>query len=207
VSVKQLRRVAVVGTSGSGKTHLASRLASLLTVPHIELDGLYNLADWNTMPDEDFMVAVAAVVARDHWVIDGNYSRVRDVIWPRADAVVVLDYDRWRVMLRLLRRSLRRVLRREELWNGNRETWRNLLSWDPHQSILRWAWTTHGRRRAQYAQVLADPRWSDVEFVSFSTPGEAERWLADLALERPFATGEQVPLRPQSVDESGDRHP
>jgi hypothetical protein len=90
---------------------------------------------------------------------------------------VILDYERWLIMSRLLRRTIGRVLWRRELWNGNRERWGNLLSWQPDNSVLRWAWTTHARRRAQYDELLSDPRWAAVEFVRCTRPREAERWL------------------------------
>jgi hypothetical protein len=113
-------------------------------------------------------------------VIDGSYGRLREAVWARAQ-VVVLDYDRWRVMLRLLRRTFHRVLWRQELWNGNRERWGNLMSWRPENSILRWAWTTHARQRAQYDELLADPHWAAVEFVRCTTHARGRRTRSEWA--------------------------
>ena len=86
---------------------------------------------------------MAEFAAGDAWVIDGNYSAVQDLVWARADTVVWLDPSRARVMRQLVRRTLRRMARRTELWNGNRESWSNLFRADPEESILRWAWTQH----------------------------------------------------------------
>ena len=147
----------VVGTTGSGKTTYARRLAASLGVPHLELDALHHGPGWTERPVEEFRAEVASVVAGDGWVVDGNYSRARDLVLPRATDVVWLDYPRWLVMWRVLRRSLARVVLRRELWNGNRETWRDWL--DPAHPI-RWAWTSHPVRRTEYEALSAgDPRW------------------------------------------------
>jgi adenylate kinase family enzyme len=83
-----VRRISVVGISGSGKSRLARELAEILAVPHIELDAIFHQADWVPLPDEQFSARVEAAAAGDGWVIDGNYhSRVGAVVWRRADTV------------------------------------------------------------------------------------------------------------------------
>ncbi len=112
-------------------------------------------------------------------MVDGNYSVVRDLVLARADAAVLLHPPRHRVMRRLVRRTIRRIVTSEELWNGNREDPRNLLSMDPETNILLWAWTTHDRRAARFAEEMADPRWRDVRFLRYSDDVSADRVLAD----------------------------
>ena len=86
-----VRRVSVVGNSGSGKSTLASALAEHLEVPWIELDSIYHQPGWIPLPAPDFRARVEAAAAGDAWVIDGNYTAVRDLVWARADTVVWLD--------------------------------------------------------------------------------------------------------------------
>ena len=57
------RRVAVIGTSCSGKTTFASRLSKLLDVRHIELDTLYWGPNWTARPSDDFRRDTAEAVA------------------------------------------------------------------------------------------------------------------------------------------------
>ena len=123
-----MQRLVVVGTSGSGKTTLARRLAAALAVPHIELDALHWEANWQEAPVEVFRERTRAAVAAAAWAADGNYSVVRDIVWSRADTLVWLDYALPVILWRLLIRTARRVAWREELWNGNRETWAAQLS-------------------------------------------------------------------------------
>ena len=122
-----LRRVAVVGTSCAGKTTFAAALAAQLQVPHIELDALHWRAGWVPAPSEDFRQAVATAVAAERWVSDGNYGVVRDLVWGRATAVVWLDYPFATVLWRALYRTARRALLREQLYSGNRETFKRAL--------------------------------------------------------------------------------
>lgn len=177
-----MQRVSVVGNSGSGKSTVARELARALGVPYLELDAVRHQPGWQELPDDEFVERVAAFVAQDHWVIDGNYAEVRElVVWPRADAVVWLDLPRRTVMRQVVWRTLRRAVLREELWNGNRELWRNLVAWDPHKSIIRWAWTHYPVVTARYAAASTDPRWASIAFVRIRSRREAEAFLSRVA--------------------------
>ena len=164
----------MVGNSGSGKTTLATRLAAALGVPHLELDSVFHQPGWQPLETGEFRRVVSDFTAASGWVVDGNYSRVRDIVWGLADTVVWVDPPRHRVMSRLLRRTLRRALTRAELWNGNRESWANLFRLDPEQSILAWAWTSHHRYRARYLAAQADPACAHLTFVRVRSAADAE---------------------------------
>ncbi|MEW2501773.1 DNA topology modulation protein FlaR [Amycolatopsis sp. NPDC047767] len=101
------RRVLVLGPSGSGKSTLARRLGAVLDVPVTHLDQLYWRPGWVPAPPEEFRAAQAAAVARDGWVIDGNYSSGFDLRLPLADTVVFLDVPRTTSLRRVLLRHLR----------------------------------------------------------------------------------------------------
>ena len=170
-------RILVVGSTGAGKTALARELAARLGAPHVELDALHFAKNWVEVPDEVFIERTAAATEGDAWVLDGNYSAVvRDRAWARAQTVVWLDYPFLVSGWRLLRRTVLRAARRQELWQGNRETFRR--SFASQESILLWFLRTFRRRRRQYEAALADPANAHLAFVRLRSTREAERWLA-----------------------------
>jgi adenylate kinase family enzyme len=148
-------RIQVVGTSGSGKSTLASKIADELGLPHLELDSIHHQPGWTPLPGPEFRKAVSEFAAQDSWVIDGNYSVVRSIMDKRLTHIIWLDYPRWFVMWRLIRRTFKRAVLRQELWNGNREHASSWLRSDPEENILLWAWTTHERNRERYEALFA----------------------------------------------------
>ena len=173
-----MKRVAVIGTSSSGKTTIASQLADQLSIPHTELDVLHWLPDWQMCPLEQFRSLVKEVVERDRWVIDGNYGKVRDILWPRATHLVWLNYPFQTVFSRALRRTFRRVATREELFAGNRENLRQAL-FDP-ESIVWWVVRTYRRRRREYPQLFQLPHNKHLEIIELKHPIDADRFLVGI---------------------------
>jgi adenylate kinase family enzyme len=174
-----MQRVSIVGTSGSGKSTLGKALARRIGGEFLELDSVFHQPGWVPLPDEEFRRRVGEAVAGERWVIDGNYSsKVRDLIWGRADTVVWLDLPKRIVMRRIIWRSFRRAAWRVELWNGNREHWRNLFSLDKEESIITWAWQTHTANRVKYAAAMADQVNAELHFVRLKNPAEVRRFLS-----------------------------
>jgi adenylate kinase family enzyme len=182
VNPAPLRRVSVVGTSGAGKSTLSRALAGALGADFLELDSVYHQPGWVPLPREEFRRRVGDAVAGERWVIDGNYtSNVKDLVWARADTVVWLDLPKRTVMGRIIWRSFQRAARRVELWNGNRERWRNLFSVDKEESVIAWAWQTHAATRAKLEAAMADPQNDHLRFVRLTRPAEVRRFLASVS--------------------------
>ncbi|TAK23362.1 MAG: adenylate kinase [Chloroflexota bacterium] len=174
-----MKRVAVVGTSGSGKTTFAATLAARLGYDHVELDALHWEAGWKMAEVEVFRSRVTTATDGEHWVCDGSYTKVRDIVWSRADTLVWLDYPLPLVLARLFRRTAQRLWAREALWNGNRESLREHFSRD---SLFIWAFRQHRRNRVAYPAALAESRFAHLAIVHLRSPNEAERWISDLGV-------------------------
>ena len=169
-----VRKVVVMASaSGNGKTTLGQELAHRLGVPFVEMDALVHGPGWVDTPDDELRAQVEPIVASDGWVIDGPYrGKLGDLVLDGADILVWLDLPMRVWLPRLVRRTARRIRRREELWNGNKETLANVL-WS-RDSLLVFAVRSHFRRRRIYPAALA--KW---HVVRLRTPAEVERFLAD----------------------------
>lgn len=182
-SPARVRRIAVIGTSGSGKTTFARRIAAAIGAPQVELDGLFHGPNWTPAPPDVFRARVSDAIAAPGWVTDGNYSSyLRDLIWPAADVLVWLDYPFRIVIWRLFLRTMRRGLRRQELWNGNRESLRSHFF--TRQSLFLWAWNTHWKHRRDWTEIFASPEMVHVRVVRVRRPRDADAWLRRLAADR-----------------------
>ena len=178
-------RIAVVGTTGTGKTTLGRQLARLYQVPFVELDALHWEPNWTSAPTEVFRQRTEEATEVDGWVVDGNYGQVRDIVWTRATTVVWLDHPLWAIMWRLFWRTLRRTLNKETLWNENQERfWPQFFS---RESLFLWALQTYRRRRWEYPALLGQPEYSHLKLVRLRSSKETRRWLDDLMAEKPTA--------------------
>jgi adenylate kinase family enzyme len=176
IDFNKLQRVAVIGTSCSGKTTFARHLASKLNERHIELDSIHWGRNWTPTPKEEFRTLVSHAVAPDRWVLDGNYGSVRDIVWARATTLIWLNYPFRVVGGRALSRTVGRIISREELWSGNRESFR--ISFLSSDSILWWVATTYHRRRREYPLLFKDPAYQHLQVITIHSPADAERLLA-----------------------------
>jgi adenylate kinase family enzyme len=169
------RRIVIKGTSGAGKSTFGADLAGRLGVPFIELDALHHGPNWAAPPAEEFQARVRAALAAapDGWVVDGNYDgKLGDMVTGQADTIVWLDLPLWVMFPRLWRRTMHRITHRVELWNGNRETWRDQFA--SRETIFYWAVRSHLEHRRQWpARFANDPR-----LVRLRTVPEVRCWLA-----------------------------
>ncbi|HEX7542314.1 MAG TPA: AAA family ATPase [Anaerolineales bacterium] len=167
-----IRRIAVVGTTGSGKSMLAENIAQRLHIPHFELDAFHWKPNWTEAPRDATRQRVEAFTRTEAWVTDGNYGFLRDTIWPRLQAVVWLDYPLPVILWQLWWRTWRRVIKKEFLWGTNYERfWPQFFSKD---SIFPWALTTYKRRKQTYAALLSAPEYASLIVKHFRSPAETE---------------------------------
>jgi adenylate kinase family enzyme len=182
-----MRRVSVVGSTGSGKTTFAAALAGRLSVPHIELDAIHWGPNWSAVDAETFRSRVREATSGEAWVCDGNYSAVRPIVLERADTVAWLDLPLRTCLARTLRRTAHRIRSGEELWGGNRESWREALV--GRDSLFWWLITQHRRKRRDYAARFAAPAARHLRVLRFRSSAEAEAWLDRLGPPADAATG------------------
>ena len=173
------QRIVVIGVTGSGKTTFARAVAAQLGYPYVEMDALHWLPNWTEKPTDAFRADIAQALSSESWVIDGNYSKVRDIVWSRADAVIWLDYPLPLILWRLTRRTVSRILSKEVLWNDNRESLRNQFRRD---SLFVWAFQSYGKQQRTYPALFQqpEPEYQHLTFIRLRTPHAAENWLKNV---------------------------
>ena len=171
-----MRRILVYGVTGSGKTTLAREIGERLGIAwHSADDEIGWLPGWVERPVDAQRERAAEIAAGDSWVLDTAYGRWRDLVVPRVDLIVALDYPRSVSLRRLLRRTARRVITGELACNGNRETLRLVLSRD---SIIVWHFRSFAEKRERIDAWEADRSGPPV--VRLRSPAETARWLEGL---------------------------
>ena len=171
-------RIVIIGRTGSGKTTLARELAAALGIPHVELDALYFGPDFSTVPLSVLRERTRSAIAGDLWVTDGNKSAVRDLVWPRADTIIWLDYPFVVSLWRLGKRALWRtsVLKAQAAQSGKRTGLpRQLLS--AAKGVLT-ALRSHMGQRREYPLMFAQPENQHLAVACLRSPRATRRWLA-----------------------------
>src|SRR3954447_25175768 len=177
-TLAECERILILGRTGSGKTTLARALAGALEVPHVELDSLYFGPDFSTTPLPLLRERTSAAIAGERWVTDGNKRAVRDLVWPRADTIVWLDYPLGLRLWRLAKRARGRasVLTADAAERGSRTALPGQLL-AAAKGVLT-ALRSHAGQRREYPRMFAEPANEHLAVVRLRSPRATRQWLA-----------------------------
>lgn len=171
------KRIVVIGVTSSGKSTLAENLAKQFEMHFIELDALHWEPGWQEAPNDIFRARVEEATQAEKWTVAGNYSIVRDITWPKADAVIWLDYPFLLVLGQLTRRTFLRWWNREVLWGTNRESlWGHFKLWSK-ESLFHWLVRTYWRRKREYTSLLSQSENKHLQVIRLKHPKETQKWL------------------------------
>jgi len=174
------KRIVVVGVTSSGKSTLAEELAKRFDLHFVELDALNWEPNWQAAPLEIFRERVDKATQVEKWIVAGNYHVVRDLIWPRAQAIIWLDYPLLTVLGQLTHRTFTRWWTQELLWGTNREPlWNHFKLWSS-ESLYNWLFKTYWRRKREYPRLFSQPEHNHLKVIRLAHPKETKRWLESL---------------------------
>lgn len=173
--VRRAHRLLIYGVTGSGKSVAARRIAERLGVPCHLADELTWEKRWTPVDQDEQRRRFAAIAAQQSWVLDTAYGAWLNVIIPRTDLIVGLDYPRWFSLSRLVRRTAARVIDKRPICNGNVETVRGVLGTN---SILRWHFRSFARKRSRMHAWRAAQDGPPI--LLFHRNSELEAWITSL---------------------------
>jgi len=172
------RRIVIVGSSGSGKTTLARTLASHYNLPHVEIDSLHFEPNWVEVDFPILRTRIDAALSGPTWVVDGNYAKLRDIIWARGDTLIWLELPLGIVLWRLLSRTFTRIITQEELWQGNRENLRSAFF--SKDSLVLYMLKTRKVHHIGYPLALKQPEYCHLKLIHLRTAAQVRNWLDSL---------------------------
>ncbi len=174
------KRIVVIGVTSSGKSTLAENLARCFDLHFIELDALYWEPNWREAPLDVFRARVEKAIAAEKWIIAGNYHVVRDLTWPKAEAVIWLDYPFLTVLWQLTRRTFKRWRTQELLWGTNIEPLADHFKLWSKDSLYNWLFQSYWRTKREYPIILSGPEHQHLKLLRHKHPKETEKWLEGL---------------------------
>jgi adenylate kinase family enzyme len=174
------KRLIILGVTSSGKSTLAENLAKRCGLNFIELDALHWEPNWQSAALETFRERVEKATQAEKWVVAGNYHTVRDLIWPKAEVVIWLDYPLLTVLWQLTRRTFKRWWTKELLWGTNHEPLLKHFKFWSQESLYNWLFQTYWRRKREIPILMSKPENGHLKWIRFKHPKETETWLKSL---------------------------
>ncbi|MEV0928558.1 adenylate kinase [Streptomyces spongiicola] len=171
-------KIALFGAPATGKSTLARWLSTKLDQPHTDLDDLLFTPD-GPLPLEEFRRQAGEITRTDGWIVEGNFSKLADVVWHRADTLIWLDFPLPLILYRIVRRSLRQLTGRENSAQARRLTWSKAFF--ARRSLLRTAIRKHRANRPRYIRQVAETAELGVQVVRLRGPQDIRRWQKQTA--------------------------
>ena len=173
-----MERVVVIGSSCSGKSTFSQKLANKMALEYIELDQLHWLPNWQERADDEFRGLVKQATASDTWVLDGNYSVVRDIVWTRATKIIWLNHSFRVVLYRSFTRSIVRAVTKKKLFAGNVETFKQTFF--SRDSIILWVLQTYHQKRKRYNKLLPQLKFQGIEIIELNNQKQVQQYLKNI---------------------------
>ncbi|GAA1613722.1 DNA topology modulation protein [Nonomuraea maheshkhaliensis] len=169
----QMNRVAIVGSGGSGKSHVARKLGRLLNAPVTHLDAVYYDDEWTPLPKEKFEAAQRELVAKPRWVIDGNHNSSLAIRLQACDTVVMMDVPTCAALWGIFSRQIRHGAGQHDSGVYNRIHW----------GVVTYV-ATYRRRMRPKVLAKIDEFAAGKQVVFLTSRAQTRRWLQRVGASR-----------------------
>jgi adenylate kinase family enzyme len=166
-----MKKIVVIGSGGSGKSTFSRRLGEKLGIPVVHLDKLFWRPNWTRTPEDEWIETLRREIARDEWIMDGNFGATREMRLQACDTVIFLDMPRWLCMYRILKRTiLFHRNTRPDMAEGCHERF-NL-------EFLLWVWNYPKGGRHRVIDELK--RYGDRKIITLESRNDVESFLTEV---------------------------
>lgn len=142
-----MQRIVIIGCGGAGKSTLAQELGKRTGLPVIHLDSIFWLPGWVEMNRDEFDRKIRAEMAKEAWIIDGNYNRTMPERVARCDTIIYLDFPRIVCLYGIFKRLLSNIGKtRPDMGEGCPER----IDWE----FLKWVWNYNKDKRERNYRLL-----------------------------------------------------
>ena len=161
----------IIGCGGAGKSTLARKLGEKTGLPVVHLDKLFWRPGWESVSKEEFDALHQRELAKEKWIIDGNFDRTIPERLARCDTVIYLDFSRVACLMGVLKRILTTYgTVRPDMGEACPERF--------DLAFLRWVWNFNKNKRGRIFKLLSEVE--EVDIIILKNRRQVERYLRNL---------------------------
>lgn len=175
-----MKRINVIGSSGSGKSTFSRKLSEKINYPYLEMDSMFWQSNWVESSNEEFFTKLTEQTSQPTWVLDGNYNRTASIKWAEVDTIIWIDYSFSRTVYQAIKRAIIRSITKKELWEGTGNVESIRKSFFSKQSIILWTLNTYKKNRIRYQKLFKDPNYQHINFIRITNPKMAKNFIKKL---------------------------
>ena len=166
-----MERIVIIGCGGAGKSTLARQLGEKLDIPVVHLDKLFWNPGWVEKTQEEFDTLHEQELAKEKWIMDGNFNRTMPQRIARCDTVIYLDFSRIACLLGVLKRVLTTYGKvRPDMGEGCPER----IDFE----FLKWVWGYNKNKRERNYKLLNEAQHA--ETIVLKNRRAVRKFLAQL---------------------------
>ncbi|MEO8664390.1 MAG: hypothetical protein ABI462_02745 [Ignavibacteria bacterium] len=169
-------KILIVGISGSGKSTFSKKLGKALNIEVHHLDKYFWKPGWKKTESAQWDDLLLKLMAKDSWIIEGNFARTFKMRSMHADKVIMFDYPSVKCIYRISKRILKsklRIEKRTDMAEGCNEKWFD-------REFLYWVWHFNNNVRPKMYGALDEINFDKRNLIVFNKNKDVKKYLQNV---------------------------